>query len=416
MPAGSRPCLHRLVPPWRGTSLRVRAAPENLRDSRLVIRTRLASRRFLRLSLAIGAAWLVFLLFDGSERLVMSGFSGRLRVLTPREVLGPSVAWAATWTLLTPVLAFLARVLPPSRRKERAFWVGHALGAVVVPLLGVSIFLPLAWSLVGRMPSSGPAILAAWRRNASFDLFSALQTHVAIVIVIWTLDHIRARRENELMGMRIRQQLAEAHLHALRMQLNPHFVFNALGTVLSLTASNPAAAQRTTSLLGRLLERTVADSVRPIGRLGDEVEFLDRYLELERMRFGDRLSVGIRIAADASGATVPSLLLQPLVENAIKHGISRRPGPGRIEIEANRRGARLDIVVSDDGPGPFFANRAEEGIGLRNTADRLNALFGQGETVLELLARDSGGTEVRMAIPFRPFEPDSGAMPLGKTA
>lgn len=378
-------------------------------------RPRSASRRFLRLSMAIGATWLVFLIFDASETLVMNGFLGRTRVLTPREVLAPSLAWAVTWTLLTPVLVSLARALPPAHRRQRSFWLGHAAAAVVVPLLGVTVFLVLAWLLLGRMPASGEALLASWRRNAAFDLFTALQTHAAILVVVWTLDGIRARRENELLGMRLRHQLADARLHALRMQLNPHFVFNALGTVLSLTGTDPPAAKRTTSLLGQLLEQTVADSVRPVGRLGDEIEFLDRYLELERMRFGDRLSVVIRIAPEASGATVPSLLLQPLVENAIKHGISRRPGPGRIDIEANRRGERLDIVVSDDGPGPFFANRAEEGIGLRNTAERLRALFGQGETVLELNARDAGGTEVRMEIPFRPFVPDSGAAGLGAT-
>jgi two-component system LytT family sensor kinase len=361
--------------------------------------------------MAIAGAWLVFLLFDASETIAMNGFTGRPRVLTPWGVLAPSLAWAATWTLLAPVLVLLARELPPARRREPVFWLGHGFAALLFPLAGLTGFLLLAWLLLGRMPATAAALLAAWRRNAAFDLFSALQTHLAIVVVIWTIDGVRAHRENGLLGMRLRQQLAEARLHALRMQLNPHFVFNALGTVLSLTASSPPAAQRATSLLGRLLERTVADSVRPVGRLGDEVEFLDRYLELERMRFGDRLSVAIRIAPDTEGATVPSLLLQPLVENAIKHGISRRPGPGRIDIETRRRGERLDIVVSDDGPGPFFTNRTEEGIGLRNTAERLRALFGQGETALELVARDAGGTEVRMAIPFRPFEPDRPASP-----
>ncbi|MEO6324302.1 MAG: histidine kinase [Thermoanaerobaculia bacterium] len=370
--------------------------------------TPVAPRRFLRLSLAIGAAWLVFLLFDTSETLVTNGLPSNFRTLSAREVLAPSFAWAIAWTLLAPLLVLLARELPPARRREPIFWLAHGLAAVLLPLLLVTIFLGLAWVLLGRLPTSGAEAFARWRRNASFDLFSALQTHLAILVLVWALDRVRARRETQLADIRLRQQLAEARLQALRMQLDPHFVFNALGTVLALTRSNPASAQRTTLLLRQLLERTVEDSVRPLGRLGDEVDFLGRYLEIERMRFGDRLSVAIRITEEASHATVPSLLLQPLVENAIKHGISRRPGPGRIDVDASLRGVMLDIVVADDGPGPSPARRSDAGIGLRNTVERLGVLFGEGNAVLQLQARPTGGTEVRISVPFRRFPPDLG--------
>jgi len=198
----------------------------------------------------------------------------------------------------------------------------------------------------------------------------------------------------------------------LRLQLHPHFLFNTLHTISALMHKDLRAADRMLALLGDLLR----DSFEKVGAqevsLKQELGFLERYLEIERTRFRDRLTIRLDIDPETLDAEIPNLVLQPLVENAIRHGIGKRQDAGHIDIVARRKSERLDVRIRDDGPGlaqaPEVALRG--GVGLANTADRLQQLYPNAHA-FDLHNRPEGGLEVALEIPFKLHResPPSGA-------
>jgi LytS/YehU family sensor histidine kinase len=234
--------------------------------------------------------------------------------------------------------------------------------------------------------------------------------------------HYYARwRDRELRASRLEAQLVQAQLQMLRMQLHPHFLFNTLHSVSSLMHSDVKAADRILALLGDLLR----DSLDKIGSqqvtLKQELDFIDRYLEIERTRFRDRLRTELAIEPSTWDALVPSFVLQPLVENAIRHGVSRRALPVRLQVAARLQGGRLLLSVSDDGPGLPDEGPlpGRGGVGLTNTRARLHQLYGD-DAVLELRAGPHGGVEARVEIPFRtsplPAQSELAETPVGLAA
>lgn len=207
----------------------------------------------------------------------------------------------------------------------------------------------------------------------------------------------RERRATELEG-----QLARAQLQALRMQLNPHFLFNALNTVAALIHEQPEIADRTVTRLSELLRHSLDRGDDQEIPLGQELDFLDRYLEIEQTRFGDRLRVDVEVPDPLKEALVPALVLQPIVENAIRHGIEERETGGRIAIRATANGGQLELSVADNGPGLATGETAfkREGIGLSNTRSRLRHLYGECQG-LELRPAAGGGLDVRVNLPLR---------------
>jgi LytS/YehU family sensor histidine kinase len=195
--------------------------------------------------------------------------------------------------------------------------------------------------------------------------------------------------------------LAEARLQLLSMQLQPHFLFNTLNTIAELVHDDPDAADRMITGLSDLLRRTLELGPTQEIPLAAELALLDQYLDIQRARFGDRLRVTFAVAEDAKRAAVPVLLLQPLVENAIRHGLGERLSAGHIDIAAERRDGRLIVTVADDGTGSA-ANTAgpQERVGLGNTRARLEALYGPGHR-LDLSVSPSHGARVTLDIPFR---------------
>ncbi|HET7291323.1 MAG TPA: histidine kinase [Vicinamibacteria bacterium] len=231
----------------------------------------------------------------------------------------------------------------------------------------------------------------------------ALLMYVQMAFVSHGVLYYRRWRERELRASRLETQLAQAQLQMLRMQLHPHFLFNTLHSVSALMHTDVKAADHILALLGDLLR----DSLDKVGAqevtLKQELDFIDRYLEIERTRFRDRLSVKTLVDPEAWDVQVPNLILQPLVENAIRHGISRRAGTGHLVITAARVGSRLVLGVSDDGPGLPAEGlvRGRGGVGLANTQARLHQLYG-GEASFELRSRADGrGVEARVEIPVR---------------
>jgi two-component system, LytTR family, sensor kinase len=221
----------------------------------------------------------------------------------------------------------------------------------------------------------------------------------AIVLIHLGWQYYQRNRERERQNMALKAELAQARLQALRMQINPHFLFNTLNTISALIHENPNVADRMIVRLSELLRRTLDRSDTQEVPLREEIAFLKDYLEIEQTRFGDRLAVDFRIERDAQDLMVPYLVLQPLVENAIRHGIEPHEEPGRIEVTANRNGDVLELKVVDNGDG-MNSSADREGIGLSNTRSRLSHLYGERAS-FELINRPGGGLEARLHIPCR---------------
>ena len=209
------------------------------------------------------------------------------------------------------------------------------------------------------------------------------------------------RREEEAVERQSReallqQQVIEAELRALRAQINPHFLFNCLNTIADLVVRNPAGAETMTLRLAEVFRHILDHSSRPLTSIRDEIEFLRTYLYIEEARFGDRLRVKIDVAPEVERAQIPSLILQPLVENALKHGLGPKPGPGHLTITVRADGDRLQMTVEDDGMGP--GAHPSQGLGLANIAERLQTLY-QDRASVSLRRREAGGSIATVIIP-----------------
>src|SRR5262245_40790860 len=207
--------------------------------------------------------------------------------------------------------------------------------------------------------------------------------------------------------MHLETQLAQAQLQSLKMQLHPHFLFNTLHAISALMDDDVKAARRMIARLSELLRLTLENAGQQEFSLRQELDALERYLEIEQIRFQDRLTVRLAVAPETLDASVPNLILQPIVENAIRHGIAPRSSAGWIEIRAERREGMVELQVIDDGPGLQPAGEElREGIGLTNTRARLRQLYGD-EHRIEIEDAAEGGLAVKLSIPYRQAEVES---------
>ncbi len=233
--------------------------------------------------------------------------------------------------------------------------------------------------------------------------------YTLIVAVMQAVNYYGKYRERELQSSQLEGQLASAQLQALKMQLEPHFIFNVLNSIASLSRSDPGSSERMTLQLAELLRLSLRNIHVQKVPLQRELEFLECYLRIQQTRFCDRLSIHFEIEPEVLEAEVPHLILQPLVENAIRHGISPRLASGRVEVQARRRGSWLALQIVDDGVGlpPGHRERSSTGVGLRNTRARLRQLYGDNyEFTCENLPE--GGCRVRIAVPYRAAEAGKG--------
>ena len=200
----------------------------------------------------------------------------------------------------------------------------------------------------------------------------------------------------------LERRLVEARLQTLRAQLHPHFLFNALNTISAFTETNPRAARRLMERLGDLLRASLTHASQPLVTLGEELTFLDDYLSIESARFAERLVVSVDVPDDILDLRVPSFLLQPIVENAIRHGIAPRVAGGMVRVTGERRESTLLLRVRDDGVGLPAGWRFEDcaGVGLRNVVSRLDHLYGRSD-LLRVESVRSGGVDVQITVPLR---------------
>lgn len=296
------------------------------------------------------------------------------------------------WTcaLFVPVLFWLVDRYPVSRRTWARNTPVLALGAVLSVVIKYVIMEPLFRLWTGRPTESLPLVLIDNGVAVLFDF-------AAIMGVAHAIRYYRQAQERERVAAELATQLVQSRLDALRAQVHPHFLFNTLNAAATLVHEDADAADRMLTRLAELLRISLERTSREIS-LEDELQLAQRYLSIMESRFSDRLTVECSADDDARRAAVPTFLLQPLLENALEHGIARRPGPGRLTIAAHRTNGRVVIAVRDDGPG--MTGTADAGIGLSNTRARLDQLYGQ-EHSFALEAAPDGGTQAVISIPFR---------------
>jgi signal transduction histidine kinase len=290
------------------------------------------------------------------------------------------------WALLTPPVVWLARRFPISGSRR---W------------RNLAVHVAAGFAVAGTKTIADREIFAMLTGVRTYLLLSTVALHftiyVGVVAAAHGIEFYRRSREREQLEAR----LAATRLQLLSMQLQPHFLFNTLNTIAELVHEDAEAADRMIAGLSDLLRRTLELGDAQEITLDDELDVLSLYLDIQRIRFGDRLHVEIDVANDVREARVPALLLQPLVENAIRHGIAARAAAGRIQVRARRNGARLALEVRDDGqardvePAP-----PRKGIGLPNVRARLEALYGPAFT-LELTRTAGRGTRVVIEMPLR---------------
>lgn len=307
------------------------------------------------------------------------------------------------WLVFTPLILWLGRRFPI----ERPSWKRN----LPVHLIACSLLAAIHSVVVVASTILLQPFDTMTKKRAFIDLFRArmasefnleLIVYGMILGVGYAFQYYRRYRERELRASQLESQLAQAQLQALRMQLQPHFLFNTLNGISSLVRDqkNKAAVSMIAGL-SDLLRHTLENAGKQEVPLREELEFLELYLDIQQMRFPDRLKVQMKIAPEALDAQVPNLVLQPLVENAIRHGIALRASSGTVGVSARRDDGLLEMKVYDDGPGlkPLWHIEESGGIGLANTRARLEQLYGERYR-FDVHNRDGGGVEAVIMIPL----------------
>jgi two-component system, LytTR family, sensor kinase len=311
---------------------------------------------------------------------------------------------ASDWlflAVLTPIPSYFGTRFQFRSERRTLALAAHIVGAVAFCLVWSAFGLGLGW-LLHRYPAVGPLWPAYLNWALITTPFSVLM-YFGVLGCVYAFAYFVQIQEREAYAERLTAQLAEARLGALRMQLNPHFLFNSLNALsVLMREQNISGSLRMLELLSDVLHQVLSADQRQQVLLADELQFLEQYFAIEQVRFSDRLRVNWNIDKRARLAYVPSFLLQPLVENAIKHGITKRADSGRIDISARVLGDRLELSVRDDGVG--VKSSYVEGVGLSNTRERLGTLYGNDGS-LTITPTAEGGTEAILHIPFRPKTP-----------
>lgn len=371
-------------------------------------------RRWLKWLLLLFGAWTLFSIVELGFQLVTIAGIREVAEKLSREARDPpplqaTIFWGMManylWAALTPLIIFCARRF----RIERQNWLRgllfHFPTGLLIAATHIVAFVVLYWSMNGYRAN----ILGSFPPLLRFYLFRFLPGDLffygVIVLLVYAYDYYRKYREGELKAAELRAQLAQAQLQALKMQLHPHFLFNTLNAISELVYKDPEAAEQMITQLSDMLRLSLDKVGVQEVSLKQELEFLGKYLEIEQTRFQERLRVEMQIDPATLDASVPNMILQPLVENAVRHGIAPRATGGRIEIRARRSNGMLQLDVHDDGRGlpTTEAERAvshKSGVGLANTRARLAHLYGAAHR-FALESTPGEGLTVRMAIPFR---------------
>jgi signal transduction histidine kinase len=345
------------------------------------------------------ATWLAVAVFFSAQNILVG--AARHRPFDWQWDLYHEFVYALTWASYSFVVLSAGRRWPPASGSVRSTIVPHLLLMLVLaPAQIITTYTVhyLGLSLLGQPPSVG---LWGFLRGISGGIVWGVLTGCLYYWLILGIQaaflYQRMYQQQRLTSAELESRLTEARLEALRLQLHPHFLFNTLNAISAYVSVDPDRAQRMIAWLGELLRRTLNGGSAAELPLSEELELLAPYLEIQRIRFGDRLSIDVVVPDGAGDALIPTLMLQPLVENAIEHGVKRTANGARVGLKAEPIGDRLRLQIADNGPGP---SGGIEGVGLANTRSRLAGLYGDAHR-LELNPGEAGGTVVTIELPFR---------------
>jgi two-component system, LytTR family, sensor kinase len=341
------------------------------------------------------AIWLVVAvvaILQSATQLVHMRAAPRNWILVALTFLG----WMV-WAALTPPIVRLTRRVPVERAR-----IARALAVHFVAAFACVLVLMIFWEVLSRALVAVTGVTASgfWRTllNPVGHAMVGIVTYGCIVAAVTAHDAVERSHRAAVTTARLERDVAQARELAIKMQVHPHFLFNTLHAVSVLITEDPATARSMVVHLGDFLRATLERAGRAEVTLREELELLTHYLDVERLRFGDRLAVDVAAGDDVLEAYVPDLVLQPLAENAIKHGVSTRTGVHRVSVRAARRGTRLELTVDDDGAGSI-PHEVREGVGLRSTRQRLAHLYGD-DCALTLAPRPDGGARATVSLPY----------------
>jgi len=339
-----------------------------------------------------------FLALIYGARNIFSSVSLQRPIDVVRQVGFEFVYWYV-WAAFTPLVIWFARRFDPQNNWTKSLLALIAFGLLIAPLQStVEFSIAFGIDYLRGVPADEMLrrrqILA---RIIAVEAFGNFIVYALIVCGYYSYNYYRKYREREIRSVELEGRLAQAELQNLKMQLHPHFLFNTLHTISVLMMRDVSLANRMLIRLSDLLRITLDSTGSHMVPLKQELDFLRGYLEIEQTRFQDRLTVSIDVQPAALDAQVPNLILQPLVENAIRHGIASQPGSGTIQLRAAIDGPVLRVEVSDDGPG--LDGSFKKGIGLTNTEARLRQLYGASHS-FNIANSPRGGVEVTITIPL----------------
>jgi two-component system LytT family sensor kinase len=320
----------------------------------------------------------------------------------------PELIYWYIWAACTPLVIGLAKQFPLTGPRFVPHIAIHTIASFMMAPLGAitEYFLSrvLLQSVLHITDPGALRLLPTFAVGVLSMSFTGILTYWLVVGLYQSIHFYQAAMDRQTRAAQLEAQLSHAELENLKNQLHPHFLFNSLHTIGVLMQEDVDAASRLLVRLGDLLRMALEQRENEI-TLQSELEFVGKYLEIEQTRFHDRLKVHMDVPPDLLGVYVPSLALQPLVENAIKHGISVDSAAGRLEIAAQRHNGTVRLCVRDDGPGPAPGARLRLGVGLTNVQSRLKQLYGN-ESSLELTGGDGRGCEAVITIPLRSSHED----------
>ncbi|HEX8169943.1 MAG TPA: histidine kinase [Thermoanaerobaculia bacterium] len=350
--------------------------------------TRLTSREWL----LIFAFWTGLAVISAANRLLDA--PGFIRVMAPAGPVLLAFVEAWIWAALTPLIFNLSSRLV----SERSPWwvrIGVIVAAGILISIVMYILIDVARDLLIDVPRRRRP--STMREIGRFRFVNQLVFYLAVLAAGCAREYFLRDRDREAQAARLQAQLAEAQLNALRMQINPHFLFNTLHAMSALVERDPSGVRRMIARLSELLRHTTDSSARDLIPLRAELDFLRRYIEIMEIRFQGRLRATIDVDPSLLDTPVPNLILQPIVENALEHGASRVAGTGEIAITGRREGDRLVLTVRDNGPG-IGESDGRGGVGLTNTRARLAQLYGERAGVT-LESQEGGGARAEIVIP-----------------
>ena len=305
-----------------------------------------------------------------------------------------TLPWYGVWAVITPFIVWMARKYPYEPGRARRFILIHLFAGILCAVSHALLYVGVVtWLYHGNPQFPGSGALLAIKLSGSLHI--NLMTYAIIVGLVVAARAYRTLRDREVGAAKMEAQLISAEAAALRAQLQPHFLFNTLNAISGLVPNDPVRATRLIAGLGELLRLSIADDRRSTSTLADELTFMDAYLLVEQERLGERLRVEKRIDPNALGTMIPALLLQPLVENAIRHGIAPLIRGGTLTLSARLTASRLVLTVADDG---HVAAQIRDGVGIGNTRRRLQHLYGQRHS-FTVESRPDSGFAVTVEIP-----------------